>query len=360
EGAFDLPKVGADGREVQPSPLLHYAQSDRWYKSLGDGDFQSHEITRDVARPGTSLGVVVTDFDEDGRNEVFVGNDVRPNHFLMQPENDEFSNAADVKGVANGFSGAANGCMGIATGDFNRDGKIDLHITNFSEESANLYIQQSGGGFTDLAIRYGIDVVSLPHVGFGTKAIDIDRNGWLDLVVTNGHIFDMRFYGEEFQMPPQCLMAHGNRFELTKVNDDSGYWDETYLGRSIAAIDFDRDGDMDVLVNHLDKPTALLRNETETPGHWLQFELVGTVSERDAIGARLTVTTNEGVHSHWVTAGDGYFCSDEAVLDVGIGQTDRIESVQVVWPSGVTQDLNVTSADQRYLIVEGQAEAHAR
>lgn len=359
-GAFELPKKDTDGRELQPSPLKHYAECDRWYENLGDGHFQCRSISREVAKPGTSLGLIVTDFNGNGENEIFVGNDVRANHFLVQSGNDGFSNVADIQGVANGFSGAANGCMGIAPGDYNRDGQIDLFITNFSEESANLYLQQTGSGFTDFAIRYGLDKVSLPFVGFGTKAIDLDRNGWLDLLVTNGHIFDMTYYGEDYQMAPQCLMAHGNRFELADVEDDSSYWSDTYLGRVMAALDFDRDGDLDVLVNHLDKPLALLRSETETKGHWVQLELAGVKSERDGIGARVVVKTAAGQQTQWITAGDGYFCSDEAVLDFGLGLVDQIESVEIHWPSGEVQSIKSAQVDRRYLVVEGDAEPHQR
>lgn len=360
KGAFELPKKDVDGRELQPSPLKHYAECDRWYENLGDGRFKPRTVSREVAKPGTSLGLIVTDFNGNGDNEIFVGNDVRANHFLVQSGDDEFNNMADIRGVANGFSGAANGCMGIAPGDYNHDGQLDLFITNFSQESANLYLQQTGSGFTDLAIRYGLDTVSLPFVGFGTKAIDLDRNGWLDLLVTNGHIFDMTFYGEDYEMAPQCLMAHGNRFELSEVQDESGYWSDTYLGRVMAAFDFDRDGDVDVLVNHLDKPLALLRSETETEGHWVQFELVGVTSERDGIGARVVVRTTGGDQTQWVTAGDGYFSSDEAVLDFGLGRSDEIESVQIHWPSGELQSFKSPKVDKRYLVVEGDPEIFQR
>jgi hypothetical protein len=339
---------------------MHYAQSDRWFRNLGDGNFQVHDITREVARPGTSLGVVVSDFDGNGANEIFVGNDVRPNHFLVQAGGDQFYNAADAKGVANGFNGAANGCMGIATGDFDRNGTLDLHIANFNEESNNLYLQNSGGSFTDLAIKYGLDQVSLPYVGFGTKALDVDRNGWLDLIITNGHIFDMRRYGEQFQSPPQFLICRGSRFALVPVDDDSGYWNGTYLGRAIAMLDFDRDGAIDFLIGHLDKPTALLHNQTRSPGQWVQLELVGTVSERDAIGARVVVSFGGQQSTQWVTAGDGYFCSDEAVLDFGIGEADQIEKVEVFWPSGQNQVFQGVQTRRRYLAVEGQQELYAR
>lgn len=359
EGAFELPEIGEDGHEIQPSPLQHFAQSDRWFENVGDGRFQIHEIAREVARPGTSLGVVVTDFDADGSNEVFVGNDVRPNHFLVQSGNNQLVNTADARGLANGFNGVANGCMGIATGDFNRDGTLDLHITNFNQESNNLYLQQNGGAFADRAIRYGLDQLSLPYVGFGTKAIDVDRNGELDLIITNGHIFDMRGHGEGFQMPPQFLMRRGSRFELVSVDDDSGYWDKTYLGRSIAMLDFDRDGALDFLVSHLDQPMAVLHNQTKTQGNGMQFELVGTSSERDAIGARVRVTTGEIQQTQWVTAGDGYYCSDEPIIDYGLGTSSEVTRVDVHWPSGRQQTFRGLGS-ARYLIVEGESEPYTR
>lgn len=151
EGGFELPDVGPDGRELQPSPLSFYAQSDRWFENTRDGHFRAHEIASDVAEPGTSLGVIVTDFDADGTNEVFVGNDGRPNHYLVQAGDNQFHNVADALGLASGFGGYANACMGIATGDFDRDGTLDVHIANFLKESDNHYLQIKGGGFTDFA-----------------------------------------------------------------------------------------------------------------------------------------------------------------------------------------------------------------
>ncbi len=360
EGGFRLPEIGPDGHAIQHSPLQHFAESDRWFENLGDGSFQIREIGEDVALPGTALGLVVTDFDGDGSNEIFVANDGRPNHLLVQAGGNRFLNVADAKGVASGFSGEANACMGIAWGDFNRDGTLDLHVTNFLKESANHYLQTDGGSFTDFASRYGLNTLSVPYIGFGTKAIDIDRNGWLDLIVTNGHIFDMRHSGEEFQMPPQLLINRGNRFEPTPVDDDSGYWDQKYLGRSIATADFDRDGAIDFLVGHLDQPLALLDNQTSFGGQWIQFELVGTTSERDAIGARVVLTTGDKQLVAWVTAGDGYLCSDEAVIDVGLGATGQVDKADVFWPSGRRQTFHSPKTGRRYLVVEGEARLYPR
>lgn len=370
EGAFALPEIGNDGKEVQPSPLEFYAESDRWFSNLGDGRFQENVISREDARPGTSLGLIITNFDQQPGNEIFVGNDVRPNHFLRHQKTEapptgngatsaKLLNSADALGVANGFSGAANGCMGIAAGDYNRDGRIDLHITNFNGESANLYLQNDATGFTDFAIRYQLDTVSKPYVGFGTKAIDFDSDGWLDLIVTNGHIFDMSQYGEGFTMPPQLLMNRGTRFELAQVSDESDYWAGEYLGRSMAKLDYNRDGKSDVVINHLDQPAALLENQTENAGFQLTLELIGTTSERDAIGAQVTVVASDLNTSAWVTAGDGYLCSDEPALEFGLGGTEVIKQLLIKWPSGLEQIINDVPAG-RYLLVEGQSQLHHR
>ena len=360
EEGFKLPDIGPDGRPLQPSPLNFYAQSDRWFECSEDGSFLVKNIDGDVISPGTSLGVLVADFDSDSRNEIFVGNDGRPNHFLVQTGDGSLRNTADVKGVASGFSGEANACMGIAAGDFNRDGTLDLHITNFLKESGNHYLQSPAGGFTDFASRYKIDSATVPFVGFGTKAIDVDRNGLLDLFISNGHVFDRRDKGEPLQMPPQMLMSQGSYFESVPVTDDSGYWNNGYLGRAMSTIDMNRDGSVDVLVGHFDQPIALLRNETASSGHWIQLELVGSISERDAIGARVVVRMGDESISQWVTAGDGYLSSDEPILDLGLGKNDAISELQVFWPSGMTQSFAVPTVDHRYLVVEGGNEVYLR
>ena len=354
EGGFELPKKGPGGREILPSPLLHYPDSDRWLQNLGDGTFKPHSIDRGIAEPGTGLGIVITDFDEDGSNEIFVGNDVRPNHFLSLIGDQKFENSADARGLANGFEGTANGCMGIATGDFNRDLKIDLHVTNYFNEAANLFLQAEAHGFTDQAIRYGVAEVSRSNVGFGTKAVDFDRNGWLDLAVTNGHIFDLRVAGHPFRMLPQIMMNSGRTFGASDVQGDDDYWDTPVLGRTMVKLDHNCDGALDLVIGHLDHPLVLLENQTTSPYPWLQIQLVGTKSERNAIGARIRVITDRAVFAQWVTSGDGYLCSDETVIDFGLGNAGSIQRVEVDWPSGLRQTFENVNAGHRYLLIENQ------
>ena len=134
-----------------------------------------------------------------------------------------------------------------------------------------------------------------------------------------------------------------------------------YLGRTIASLDFDQDGDIDFLVGHLDQPLALLQNDTRTSGNWIQIELIGSESERDAVGTRIVVSTTAGDHfTHWVTAGDGYLCSDEPMIDLGLGENSKIEKLQVHWPGGMEQSFENLKADRRYLIVEGCDVPHRR
>ena len=354
KGGFDLPEKGPGGRELLPSPLLHYPDADRWLESSGEGKFTPHSIAREVAEPGTGLGVVITDFDGDGLNEIFVGNDVRPNHFLSHAGGEKFENSADARGLANGFQGTANGCMGIATGDFNRDLKIDLHVTNYIDEAANLYLRSQGEAFSDQAVRYGLAELSLRNVGFGTKAVDFDRNGWLDLAVVNGHIFDLTIAGHPFRMLPQIMMNVGRKFEACEVKSDGDYWDTPALGRTMAKLDFNRDGAIDLAIGHLDRPFALLENQTQAKHPWIQFRLVATKSERNAIGARIELTTNQGSFAQWVTSGDGYLCSDEQAIDFGLGTGAEIQRIVVDWPSGERQIFPSSAVNRRYLLIENQ------
>ncbi len=356
ESGFRLPETDANGNTLVPSPLSFYASPDRWFENQGDGTWIPKRIGRDVAEPGTGLGLMVCDFDADGINEIFIANDGRANHLLKINEKGLLVNAAGVMGLAASFDGGFNACMGIASGDFDRNGLLDLHVSNFSDQSNNHYLQNQSHSFSDLAIRYGHSNWSSPHIGFGIKAIDIDRNGWLDLIATNGNIFDLSQQGESFQMPAQIVMGIGNRFELINMDDHSDYWEQSHVGRAMTKIDFNRDGRTDFLISHLDHPAALLENQTKTNGHWLQVELVGTSTERDGIGAKVMISEGDKQWHEWVTAGDGYLSSDEPFLELGLGAVETIQTMTIVWPSGGRQEFHEIPTNQRLLIIEGQSE----
>ncbi len=359
-GALDSPRTQPDGSYEIPGPITHQAEPDWCYKNLGDGNWRGETLKSSSAETGSGLGLMITDFDDRIGNEMFVANDSRPNHLWKQTPDGSWVNAANGLGLAHGFEGLATAAMGIAAGDFDRDGRIDLHVTNFFNESSNLYLQTGDARFVELAVAYELDRLTRPMVGFGTKAVDLDRNGWLDLIVANGHVFDRLPAEQTFRMPPQVIMHHGDHFELAEVDDPSGYFSGAYLGRAMASGDLDRDGRIDFMIGHLDRPLAVLHNETPTEGHWLQFELIGTTSERHPTGAVVTVTAGDQQWRGWVTAGDGYYCSDEAVLDIAVGDVKRVDRVDVQWPSGQRSSYESLDLNARYLLIENEGDALAR
>jgi hypothetical protein len=193
-------------------------------------------------------------------------------------------------------------------------------------------------------------------VGFGTQSFDYDNDRDLDLVVANGHLDDATSIRGGFPQPVQLLCNQGQQFHSLKVSDPTGYWGQPHVGRSLAILDFNRDGLNDVVMTNVEEPSALLLNQTEVANHWLQVELVGTSSERDAVGAEVVLMGSKMTQHAWRVAGDGYLCSNEGIVAFGLGDDDVIERLTVSWPDGTTQELTDVAVDQRVIVVQGQAE----
>ena len=248
--------------------------------------------------------------------------------------------------------------MGIATGDFDRDGLLDMHVTNFLKESVNLYLQTLPGAFTDQATRFGLYDDSVGVLGFGTQAADFDNDGWLDLAVVNGHVFGDEDDATPFRMKPQLFRGSKKGFALQSSETAGEPFTEETLGRCLVTLDWNRDGQMDLVANHLDRPVSLWQNDSEQTNQakpsWLQIELVGTVSERDAIGTRVRVTSGADTWTGYRTAGDGYMCTNEAVLHFGLGTSKQVQAIEVTWPTGQQQVFAGVPVNSRLSIIEGQ------
>ncbi len=322
----------------------------------GQPSFQNMGDAASAARAG--LGVVVGDFDHKPGNEIFVGNDVYANQLWLRNDNGEWADVAMLKGCAYGFNGVKTASMGIAAGDFDRNGWLDFHVTNFQDESVSLYLND-GGSFQDRNIQFGLAGPSKSVLGFGTQAIDYDNDGKLDLVVANGHIEKAIGIKASFQQPAQLFCNLGARFQQVEVEDDSDYWSKNHLGRGLARLDFNRDGRMDFVVTHLGEESALLVNQTQAENHWLQLSLVGVSSERDAIGAKIQVRFDSSQLSEWVTAGDGFLCRNEVLASFGLGEIDVVDQITIEWPSGRRQTIETIKADQRLLVIENEPEPFA-
>ncbi len=317
------------------------------------------------AKPSYGFAAVIADIDGKLGNEVFIANDGKHNHYWIAAEDEntasrKLTESARIYGCDTGLLGEMFGCMGIAYGDFDRNSKPDLHVTNFWNQPADLYMQHPSGLFSNGNVSRGLYQESRETVGWGTQAIDLDRDGWLDLPVLNGHVHDYPDSRVPYKMRPQLFRGGAERFQSVDpgtLGDD--YWSRPALGRTMAVLDWNADSRPDLVTNHLDVPAAVLENQTAA-GNSLQVELVGTESERDAIGATVSARCGEQVWTGWAAGGDGFLCSNEAVVDFGIGPAETIDQLQVSWPSGRTQQFNDLPVNARVLIVEGEEEVFRR
>ena len=341
-------------------PQQFPAEQDRLFLNAGNGEFQDVTETCGIeASDGKGLGIVAGDFNHSGRLSVFVANDTTPNFFFVRQEavsanaGKLFHEEALFVGLGLNGSGQTESGMGVAAGDVDGDGRLDLFVTNFHAESNTLYRQLDSHVFEDVTREWGLAEPSLPLVGFGTQFLDADLDGDLDLITANGHIDNYASQNLPYKMPPQFFVNRGDRFQLQDAQSLGAYFQETYLGRSLARWDWNQDGREDVIVSHLDAPLALLTNETADCGGFLALQLRGVHSSRDAIGSIVTIETTAGRLVRQLTAGDGYLCSNERQLVFGLGKTSRITRLIIQWPSGRKEVITDVPGNSRGLVIEG-------
>jgi hypothetical protein len=249
--------------------------------------------------------------------------------------------------------------MGVAAGDANGDGLIDLYVSNFYNESDTLYVQQPGGTFVDQTRAAGLRDPAFAPLGFGTQFIDGELDGLRDLVLTNGHIDDLRDIGQPCEMAPQYFRNLGGaRFQEVRSASLGEFFEGKYLGRGLARLDWDRDGKEDFAVSHIKSPAALVLNRTERTGHYLTLMLRGITGDRDAIGTSVQITAGDRTWTQQMTAGDGYQASNERRLVFGLGNASTVDTVQIRWLSGAAQAFTDVRADAEYVVIEGRRELH--
>ncbi|MCA9137016.1 MAG: VCBS repeat-containing protein [Planctomycetales bacterium] len=358
-------EFGADGKPVRlPAPLDFRPSVDRVFLSVGDGSMAGRRLGNgNELTPATGLGVVVTDLDGQNGNEIFVANDRLANH-LWEPQvssgrpiETTWRDTAPARGIAFGAGGTPQGCMGIAVGDFDQNGRMDLHVTNFENEWNNQYMQDANGFFDDLVVSFGLDQVTYSMLGFGTQAIDYDNNLAVDLVIGNGNVEDYTALGRPFQMPTMLLTLVGTKFVRMNVEGDANFWERPHLSRALATCDWNNDGRMDVAVTDLIEPFALLENRTPTKYRWVQLKMVGTTAERDAIGATVTLSFGGRKITKVVQSGDGYMCKNQAILCFGLGPLKGdIDRIDVRWPDGSEQSWTGVPTGRRWLMIQSVSE----
>jgi len=368
----------ADGVLRMCMPFHFPGAQDQLYLNQGDGRFSDVTSTAGIeAGDGKGLGIVAGDFDDTGRLSLFIANDTTPNFFFANqtpkagkstdsPAKDSqsrtttelltaplFAENAVLRGLAFNANGRSEGCMGIAAGDIDRDGLIDLFVGNFLKETNTLYRQSAGGIFSDETRGFSLEQPSVELLSFGTQFVDAELDGDLDLIVTNGHVDDVRAYGRPYHMRPQFYENLGDGRMTERRGATLGeFFEGEYLGRSLAKFDWNRDGLEDVVISHLDSPAALLTNRSQPAGHVLVLRLVGVTSNRDAIGATATLRFGSKTQVRQLTAGDGYQCSNQRTLVFGLGSESSLDELQIKWPSGKTSSFTDLAVDCEMTIVE--------
>ena len=308
-----------------------------------------------VDADGRGLGVVAADMDGDGRVDIYVANDQSANFLFRNKGGLRFEEIAGGAGVASSGNGTYQASMGVAHGDADGDGRPDLAKTNFYAESTTLYQNRGEGIFTDETAASGIGRPSRFLLGFGAAFLDANNDGWLDLATANGHVNDLT-PEVPWLMPAQLLLGTGGG-RFADATDSAGPpWRVPRLARGLAVGDLDNDGRVDLVIVPQNAPVTYFHNRGEA-GHGLTLRLEGTASNRDAIGARVTVTAGGRRQSGWRIGGGSYQSASDPRLHFGLGDAERVDEVEVAWPSGRVTRTGPLPADNGYLLREADATA---
>lgn len=330
-------------------------EQDRFWLGDGFGGFEDKTAESGFMEPdGIGLGIAIADFDGTGQLSVFVANDARPNFFFVCPNDDHiFRNEAAVRGLALSAEGAAQACMGIAIGDIDSDGRQDLFVTNFFADHNTLYQQDVPGFFTDATAPRGLLTASHHLLGFGAQFLDADRDGLLDIVLTNGDVADFSKVNPRrpWQQRSQVFRNLGDSFAEVPSSQAGDYFARPVLGRGLARLDWNVDGRTDFVVSHIGSPAALVTNQSQTSQGYLQLKLIGTRRSRSAIGATITLRIGDQTKVKTLSSGGGYQAQNELVIAFSVPAEDTVE-VTVDWPSGNQTNSKATKADKTLLIVE--------
>jgi enediyne biosynthesis protein E4 len=360
----DLPQFGKGDLcryrniPVQCGPRGLPGAGDILYRNNGDGTFTDVSQKAKVDDPNGyyGLGVMWTDFDDDGWPDIFVANDATPNYAYRNNRDGTFTETGLALGVAVDENGVEQGSMGISIGDYDRDGGLDLIITNFADQYNAIYRKQPDGNFIDVSRATKTADVSMPYVGWGTKFFDYDNDGWLDLLVVNGHVYPQIEGAYPEGMYRQRMLFYRNlrngTFAECAAELGAGLT-ERRASRGAAFGDYDEDGDIDIVANNLDGSPTLLRNDGgSSAGHWIKLKLVGTKSNRNAVGARVTLKADGMTQIDEVHAGDSYISHSDWRLHFGLGRATIVDEITIKWPSGKIERMNKIAADRVVTITE--------
>jgi len=335
-------------------------EGDHLFHNNGDGTFIDVSKKAGVSDPQNYYGLasVFVDAHDDGWLDLAVANDSVPRYLYRNRHDGTFEDVSYLSGFALTNEGLAQASMGIAVGDYNRDGRLDFFVTTFSDDYKTLYRNDGDFNFADVTYPAGLGSPTIPFLGWGAGFLDFDNDGLLDIFVANGHVYpsvDQRDWGTTWAERPQLFRnLDGTKFQEVPPATGSGLA-LVIPARGAAFGDIFNDGHIDVVLNNMDSAPALLRNVVKNGSHWIAFKLVGAAkSPRDAIGAAVFVTTGGVRQRADVLSGGSYGSSSDPRVHFGLGSASKIERVEIHWPDGKKEDLAISGVDRIVTVREGQ------
>ncbi|HEV7683038.1 MAG TPA: CRTAC1 family protein [Pyrinomonadaceae bacterium] len=352
------------GVPVMCGPRGLPGESDTLYHQKPDGSFEDVSVKAGVSDPQKYYGFssAFIHADDDKLLDLIVVNDSTPKQLYINKGDGTFEEVGYPSGVALNENGREQAGMGLAIGDYDNDGRVDFHITNFSDDSNVLYHNDGEGNFTDITFQAGLGEVTIPFLGWGTSFIDYDNDGWQDLFVVNGHVYpavDANQWGTSFA--EQALLFHNlktGKFERVGAAPASALA-SAWPSRGLALGDLDGDGRVDLVINNIDAKPSVLRNVAAPTGHWLNLRLVGNPEKktpRDAIGSVAYLTTGKVRQRLDLISGAVYCSQNELTLHFGLGAATRVDKLEILWANGTMEVFAVTAIDKTITITQGKGE----
>ena len=347
------------GVQTSCPPSVYHGSPDVLYHNNGDGTFTNVTAKANIYQPeGKNLSVGAGDYDNDGWPDLFVANDGLDAYLYHNRRNGTFEEVGQMTGMALTGQGLTMAAMCISLGDYDNDGNLDLYISDFQKSSDHLWHNDGKGFFDEVSDQAGITVPTREVLSFGGGFFDYDNDGWLDIFIANGHV-----YPEVEAATPE---VHYKQFNTLFHNEHNGKFVETtkqsgpgfetpYVGRGVAFADFDNDGFIDVLVANNGDVPLLLHNSGGNRNQFLNFKLIGTKSNRDAVGARIRVVGGGISQIREIAGGGSYLSQSDLRAHFGMGKAGRAETVQISWPSGEQQTFHNVESNKFYVVREGDS-----